>query len=228
MLNELRKPFFFLALALLCIAVLLEGAAPLLGLTVPPSAGLPAPAAGYGVPSMLLLDALLVWTVLLMGVSLLLPERLHGRLQGLVSLVVGVVVFIAALALLFLAIQLVSLMLGLLLAPVFGTVAYFAAFADFDRSGAAVVLGLLMLLKLGFAVCLVLAQQRFLENKGLVLLVACSLLGVLLVSFLHGLVPGFLVSITDMVGAIVITVLALIWAVVFMVGSLVSVVKAIV
>lgn len=225
MLDELRKPFFFLALVLIVIAVLAEGAAKLLGVQ---GASLPAPASGFGVPAMLLLDALLILTVTLMGLSLLIPERVQGRLQGLVTLIVSLVVLIAAVVLLFTSIQLLTLMVSLLLAAPFGTIAYLAAWRGFPRADAAVVLSLVLLLKLGFAICLVFAQQRFLENKGLVLLIATSLVAVLLLSFLHGLVPGILVSITDTVGAIVIAILTLIWAVTFLVGSVISVVKAVV
>jgi hypothetical protein len=225
MLDELRKPVFFLALVLIVIAVLAEGAAKLLGVQ---TTTLPAPASGFGVPAMLLLDALLILTVTLMGLSLLLPERIQGRLQGLVTLIVSLLVLIASVVLIFFSIQLLTLMVSLLLAAPFGTIAYLAAWGDFDRGGAAVVLSLVLLLKLGFAICLVFAQQRFLENKGLVLLIATSLIAVLLLSFLHGFVPGILVSITDTVGALVIAVLTLIWAVIFLIGSVISVVKAVV
>ncbi len=225
MLDELRKPFFFLALLLIVVAVLAEGAAKLLGVQ---NASLPAPASGFGVPAMLLLDTLLILTVTLMGLSLLIPERVQGRLQGLVTLIVSLVVLIAAVVLLFSSIQLLTLMVSLLLAAPFGTIAYLAAWGGFDRGGAATVLSLVLLLKLGFAICLVVAQQRFLENKGLVLLIATSLIAVLLLSFLHGFVPGILVSITDTVGALVIAILTLIWAVIFLIGAVISVVKAVV
>lgn len=225
MLDELRKPFFFLALVLIAVAVLVEGAAKLLGVQ---SGSLPAPAAGFGVPAMLLLDSLLILTVTLMGLALLLPERVQGRLQGLATLIVSLLVLIASVVLIFFSIQLLTLMVSLLLAVPFGTIAYLAAWGGFDRGGAAVVLSLVLLLKLGFAVCLVLAQQRFLENKGLVLLIATSLIAVLLLAFLHGFVPGILVSITDMVGALVIAILTLIWALIFLIGAVISVVKAVV
>lgn len=228
MLDDLRKPFFIIALVLIVLAMLLEMGSPLLIGSEGGKRLATALAEGWGVSSLAVLDALVILTVALMGVSLLLPERVHGRVQGLVSLVVSLLVLLASIGLLFAAIGLISLMLGLLLAPIFGTAAYFLAFSDFDRSGAATMLGLLMLLKLGFAICLMLAHQRFLENKGLVLLVATSLLAVLLVGFLHALVPGPLVSITDMLGAIIVLVLALIWAVIFIVGGLISVIKAVV
>ena len=45
---------------------------------------------------------------------------------------------------------------------------------------------------------------------------------------LHGFVPGFLVSITDGIGAVVIAIVVAVLGVMFLVGSIVSVVKAIV
>ena len=65
-------------------------------------------------------------------------------------------------------------MVSLLLAPPFGPIAYLALWGGFDTDGATVALGLTMLLKLAFAACLVLAHQRFLQNKGLVVLVLLS------------------------------------------------------
>jgi hypothetical protein len=110
----------------------------------------------------------------------------------------------------------------------FGTIAYFAAFANFDTSGAQIALSLVMVLKLVFAVCLVIAHQRFLENKGLVLIIITSLVSNLVIAFLQGLVPGFLVSITDDIAAIIVCILAIIWAVVYLIGGIVSVVKVII
>lgn len=225
--DELRKPFFILALVFIGLAMLLEMGSSLLIGAVAPAAAARSNAEGVGVSSLAVLDALVILTVGLMATSLLLPERVQGRIQGLISLVVSLLVLLASLALLILGFGLVSLMLSLLLAPIFGTIAYLAIYGDFDRTTVATILSLLMLLKLGFAICLMLAHQRFLENKGLVLLVATSLLAVLLIGFLHALVPGYLVSITDVIGAIVVAVLALIWAVIFIVGGLISVVKAV-
>jgi hypothetical protein len=74
----------------------------------------------------------------------------------------------------------------------------------------------------------VLAHQRFLQNKGLVLIIATSFLANLIIAFLYGFVPGFLVSITDAVAAIVICILALVWGIVYLIGGAVSVVKVIV
>ena len=66
-----------------------------------------------------------------------------------------------------------------------------------------------------------------LQNKGLVLLILTSFLGNLIISFLHNFVPIILVSITDALGGIVVAILAVIWAIFFMIFAIISIVKAI-
>lgn len=181
---------------------------------------------GLGIPSVALLDVLLVYTLALLALALLVPERIQGRLQGIATLVVSLLVLLAAIALILRAFGELLLMLGLLLAVPFGTLTYLAVYGSFATGAAAAVLSMSTLLKLGFAVVLVLAHQRFLQNKGLVLLILTSLVANLVVSFLHALVPRFLVSITDAVGAIIGGILAAIWAVVLLIGAVVAVIKA--
>lgn len=246
--DRLRKPFFIAALVCLVLAVLVELGSPLLLPTQAPNpAEIPLdqeaqdagvnlgaiiqlqqdnpPTPGLGIPYLALLDGLLLLTLGLMGASLIIPERVHGRVQGLATLIGAIVALLAGLAMLLAAIGLLFLMVGLFTAVPFGTIAYLAVWGFFNRAGASGTLGLLMLLKVVAAVCLVLAHQRFLQNKGLVLLVLTSLLANALVSFLHGFVPIVLVSITDALGAIIVAILALIWAVVLLIGSLVSIFK---
>jgi hypothetical protein len=227
--NHLRKPFFLVALALMVIAVLLELAAlKLVGAGSAAGAALDLPTPGFGIPYLAILDGQALFSVLLMGISLMLPEALHGRLQGIITLCTSLLCLVLSIVMIMAALALLMLMVSLLIAPIFGTIAYFALYADFDRDSAAVTLSMLTTLKIAFAVCLVLAHQDYLKNKGLVAIVASSLLANLLLAFLHGLVPGFLVSITDMLGAVIIAVLALVWAVIFLVGSVVAIGKAVI
>jgi hypothetical protein len=219
MLDKLRKPLFLIAVALIFIVLLIEIGS---GLVEFFEAGRP----GMGIPYLVLLDVLLVFTIALMAGSLLIPERVQGRIQGIATLIVSILVILAATVKVFTALGKLTLMVSLLLAPIFGTIAYFAMFGDFNRAPAAVTLSLLMTLKLFFAGFLVFAHQRFLQNKGLVLMILTSLVANIIISFLHGLVPGFLVSITDAVAAIIIAILAIIWAIVFLIGSIISIVKA--
>lgn len=181
---------------------------------------------GRGIPYLALLDALLLFTVALMGMSLLVRERIQARVQGVATLVVSVLVILGGIGMILAAIAALILMVSLLLAVPFGTLAYLAVYGSFNRSGASAALGLLMVLKIAFAACLLLSQERFLQNKGLVALILTSLAGNVVISFLQGLVPGFLVSITDDVAAIVVAILAVLWAIFLLIGSLGSIVKA--
>jgi hypothetical protein len=135
----------------------------------------------------------------------------------------AIVALLSGIAMLFGAISLLLLMVSLFTAVPFGTIAYLAIWGFFNRGGASATLGLLMTFKVAACICLALAHPRFLQNKGLVLLVLTSLLAGAIVSVLHGWVPGILVSITDAIGAIVVAILGLIWAVVLLIGALVSI-----
>jgi hypothetical protein len=73
----------------------------------------------------------------------------------------------------------------------------------------------------------VFAHQRFLQNKGLVLIIATSLIASIIVSFLHGLVPLFLVSITDAIAGIVVAIIAVIWGIFFLIGSIPAIIRAV-
>lgn len=232
MLDELRKPVFFLAVILMGLTVIFEaGSAAILGMqsveTANAFAASGAQAPGMGIPTLAVFDALVLFTVILMCVSLFVPERVHAKTQGVITLIVSVLVLIACIGLIIMAVSRVFLMLGLLLAPIFGTIAYLAMYGDFDTDRARVILAFIMSLKFIVAVLLVIAHQRFLENRGLVLIMLSSILAGMIVGFCHGVVPGFLVSITDGVAALVVLVIALIWALFFLAGSLKSMVKAV-
>jgi hypothetical protein len=182
---------------------------------------------GLGIPYLALIDGVLVFTIGLMALALFVPGRVGGRVQGVVTLVFSIVLILASLLLTILAFVQLILMVTLLFAFPFGTIAYLAGWGFFATAAAKVVLGLIMLLKLGFVVCLVLAQPRFLQNKGLVLLVLTSLIATIIVSFLQGLVPSILVSITDALAAVIVGIIAIIWCIVLLIGSIPAIVRAV-
>lgn len=240
--GELRKPFFVVAIVAIGLVVLVELGSTLLigggdasaalarqinglGVSAPQASGEEPP--GRGVPYLVLIDVILLYTVLLMGAALLLPDRLHGRVQGVTTLIGSIVLIIVAFIMGLIAFIELLIMVALATAAPFGTVVYLAIWGFFPRGDAAVVLSLLMFLKLAFCVFLVLAHQRFLQNKGLVLLVLTSLVCNIIVAFLHGLVPIILVSIVDDIAAIIFAILAIIWAIVLLIGSIPAVVKAV-
>lgn len=254
LMNRLRTPFLLLAILLSFFVVLIETGSALPGVlqghAIPITAfQLPAQATttvntlssdqqevlaqvnkqdrppGLGVPDLAILDCIVLFTLALMGVALIVPARIQGKVQGVVTLIFSFLLILFALAQIFLALASVILMIALLLAFPFGTIVYLIIYGSFNRAGADVVLSILMLLKFGLALCLVFAQQRFFESKGLVLLIITSLVGNVIISFLLGLVPGVIVSITDAIAAIVVGIIAVIWAIILLIGSLVSIVK---
>ncbi len=182
---------------------------------------------GVGIPDLALLDGLLLFGVGVIGAPFLLTDRVIGRIQGLLTLIVSLLMLIFSVIAIFTALAKVLLMIGLFVAAPFGTIAYMAKWGFFDKGGAAALLSMLLLLKLVFAGCLVLAHQCFLQNKGLVLMLITSLVANLIVSFLHGLVPRFLMSITDGIAGIVVLILVAIWAIVLLIGSIIAVRKAV-
>ena len=181
---------------------------------------------GLGIPAIVLVDAILLLVLLIMAAALAVPARVHGRVQGVVGAVVSILVIIAAIATAFRALAQLILMVSLLLAFPFGTIVYLIIWGSFDRGGAAVALGLLLLIKIVAAICLAVAHQAFVVDKGLLLMVAASLIAGLVVSFLHGFVPGILVSITDAIAAIVVAIIGIIVALLALIGSVMSIVRA--
>jgi hypothetical protein len=223
----MRKPFLIVALIVLALVVMIE-AGSFFFLDASNAGGrgdLQNP--GLGISYLLSLDGLLLFGVGLIGIGLFLPDRLQGRVQGILTLIVSLLVLLASVVMIYLALALLMLMVSLLLAVPFGTAVYFATFAHFDTKDAAITLSSIMTLKLVFAVLLLLAHERFLQMKSLVFMVLTSLLATVIVSFLHGFAPaGFLVSITDGIAAIIVAILAAIWALVLLIGSIPAVIKA--
>jgi hypothetical protein len=226
MLDSMRKPFFIVSLIAIFLAVLVElGSIAILG---HPAQGLDISVNSKAIPSMALLDGLVFYATLIIGIALLIPERVQSKVQGIVTLIFSILLLLAGIAALVVDITLLILMVSLLMAPIFGTIAYFAIWASFDTGGPRVALSLLMTLKVIFGVCLVLAHQRFLQNKGYVLIILTSFLANFIIAFLYGLFPGVVLSIADVIAAIIICILAIIWTVVYLIGGIVSVVKVIV
>ncbi|MEY6433748.1 hypothetical protein ABC977_15190 [Thioalkalicoccus limnaeus] len=218
--ERLRTPLMILALVLAALILMIQlGAAALPALLAVATPGL-------GIPYLALYDAILLYSLALMASALVAPARLQGRLQGILSLLFFLVLLVAGVLLVLVALAKLILMISLFVAVPFGTIAYLAVYADFPVGVARATLGILMTLKLAMVVSLLLAHQRFLENKGLVILIAISLVLNLLVAFLHALVPGLLVSILDAAAAILVGLVAAIWALLALVGSLMAIVKA--
>jgi hypothetical protein len=160
------------------------------------------------------------------GLGVVLPQSLMGRVQGIASLVLSILLITGAIVAIFAALTLLLLMVALI-ASFFGIIVYLAVFGDFGRNQAAIILSVLLAAKIAFGVLLILAHQRFLQNKGLVLLVVTSLIANVVISILHGLVPIVLVSVTDAIAAIIVSVLAVVWAIGLLVGAIIAIIRII-
>jgi len=224
----MRKPFLIAALIIILLVVLVELASvATLGRAASAVSSLEAPTPGKAIPALALLDGLILFATLIIAIALLVPERVQSKVQGIVTGIVSILLLLGCITTIVADFALLILMVTLLMAIPFGTIAYFIMWANFDTGGARIALSLLMALKIAFAGLLVAAQQRFLGNKGFVLIILTSLAANLIIVTLHGLVPGFLVSITDSIAAIVVSILAAVWAVVYLIGGFVSVVKVV-
>jgi hypothetical protein len=242
--GNLRKPFLLLAMLAIILVVLVElGSGLLLGggdaadqlqkgftdLGVPPPADLGnvSQPPGRGIMYLALIDVIALYTTGLFTLSLIVPDRVQARAQGVATLIGSIILIIVSFVLLIIAFIELMIMVTLFLAPPFGTLAYLFIWGFFPVGKASVIIGLLMFLKLAWAVLLIIAQPRFLQNKGLVLLILTSLVCTLCLEFLHGLLPVILVSILDDVGAIIFSVTGIVWGIVLLIGSIPAIVKAV-
>jgi len=228
MIDELRKPFLIIALVLIFLVVIIEASSSLLmDLGTPGASALDATTPGYGITYLAFLDGLLFYVILLITLAIFIPEKIQGRIQGCATIIVTFLGCLGTIVAIFMCLIVLIIMVTLLLAPIFGTIAYLAIYGHFDRSGAAVTLSLIMTLKIAFAICMFLAHQNFIKDKALVLIILTSFLGNLVIGFLHNFVPGPIVSIADAIAAIVVGILAVIWALILFIKAIPSVLKAI-
>ena len=182
---------------------------------------------GLAIPYLALIDGLLLLAMIIMVLNLIGPKQAVGRTQGIVSVILMILLILGSIVLAIIALVKLVLMVTLFISAPFGTLAYLALFGSFDTGGAGVALALIMALKVAFCIQLVWGQQRFLQMKGFVALVATSLLLTFAIGFLYGLVPFVLVSIIDALAALVIAIVAIIWALVLLVGGIIGAVRAI-
>jgi len=179
------------------------------------------PTPGMGITTLALIDGLIfyAWTTIKIGAFI--PEKILSPATKISNFIFFLIMFIASIAVLFVSLALLILMVSLVMAIPFGTIAYMAMYAGFPKGEAQATLAIIMSLKVAFAVIIVLGEKRlFQDYRQFLILLACSFLLNIIISFLHALVPGFLVSITDAVAAIVISIFAIIWFLVLLVGSL--------
>ena len=221
---ELRLPFFIAACVCLLLALLVEIAGGEAFTSIFFSAR---DTPGRAINALALVDGVLLYSLFWMLLSVVAPRGITGRLQGCVTLFFSFFGCLGTLVLIYAALALLMLMLSLLVAVPFGTLVYLAAWGHFARGAAAATLALVMLLKVAFLILLVVAHQRFLQNKGLLVLVGVSLGLTWLIGFVHAFLPIILVSIGDQLMALVICIVAAVWLLLLLIGAVFATIKAI-
>ena len=152
--GALRRPLFYAALVVFAVVVLVEvGMSLLLGQTAvePVSAAeagkldvpldvflktqqADAEPPGAGIGFLAFLDGLLLFTVVMLGLSLIMDLRTYGRAQGVATLVVMLLWVIASFLTAMLALAKLFLMIGLFVSAPFGTIAYLALWGNFPKA----------------------------------------------------------------------------------------------
>lgn len=182
---------------------------------------------GLGITYLALPTGLLLVVMVQISLPMLIGHRATGTVQGVISIVTGIIGVIAGIIMAIVAFVSLLLMVSLFLATPFGTLAYLAIYGFFPVGAAATILTLVMLALIVTAVLLVLAQQRFLQNKSLVLLLITCLLLAFVTMFVQGFVPGILASITDALAALITAIVGIIWALVMLIGGIVAAIRAV-
>lgn len=220
---SVRTPFFVLAVLTMTLVVAFE-LATLAFLRTAVVGDESAP--GLGGPYLALLDGILLWTTLVFTMGYFPLKEVTSRVATIIGLILAFFGMIGAFFMILFSFTALMLMVGLLLAAPFGTIAYLAAFGDFPKSEAVAALSFIMLLKLLFLVFLALTDLGYLKAKGLMILLGISILATWLTSFLIALPPSFLSAITDTVGALITSVIGFVWLIVIFIFAIVGVFKA--
>lgn len=183
---------------------------------------------GIGIKGLSLLNLLLAYVLVLMLLDQLpVWQKLAPKVQGIVTFILTLLGLIVSIVAVVAALQLLLLMVALLFAPPFGTIAYFALWGSFDTDASRTLLAFVMGLQIVGVIAILAVNPTLLKNIWLMLLIGSSLLMTFVLGILHAFPPSFLVSITDAIGAIVAGILSAIWMIIFLVGAVIAVIRAI-
>ena len=180
---------------------------------------------GFGVPYMVVLDAIFAFTLASMASGLFIPQSVQATGQGVVTCLVALTALIGGVVMIFAALLELMTMIALLLAIPFGTIVYLIVYGSFDTTTSNAILAVVMSLKVLAIICVLLAHQAFIQRIGLLLLVLSSLVINVLVTFLLSFPPGFLVSITDAVAGIVVALCGVVWSIPLLIAAILAIVK---
>jgi len=205
----MKKPLAIIAVVALLLATLVEA-----GSAIAQSLGVTSDPPGVAILTLVAVDIALLLRFALTTFGTLVSGSVQGKIDGLATLVAGILLILFGITTALIALGMLMMMLGLVLAAPFGTLIYMGLFGSFATGAASALLSLAMLLKLGAMAAFAFWNIHVLRSKSTVLLALTSLLSSALISILHGIVPRFLVSITDAIAAIIIGIICIVWGIV--------------
>jgi hypothetical protein len=141
-------------------------------------------------------------------------------------LVLSLLGLLGTLVFAFCTFTLIMLMVTLLLAAPFGTLAYFAVWGHFPTGPARISVALVMSLKLIGIGLIAASHLTLLKNKFFLVLAGCSIGLTFVLGLLYAFPPRFLVSITDAIGALIAAIVAFVWMVIVLIGAIFAVIRA--
>jgi hypothetical protein len=178
---------------------------------------------GMGIMALAFIDGILLYSWSTIKAGSIIPEKFLTPATKIANLCFFFSMLMAAIATIVTAIALITVMVSLLLAIPFGTIVYMIKYANFSTGAAQSTLAILMSLKILFTISLIVGEARlFQDYRKFLYVLATSFVVNIIIGFTHGMVPGFLVSITDAIGAIIVAVIALVWLITMFLGSIIT------
>jgi hypothetical protein len=157
---------------------------------------------------------------------LIIDRSAVAKVRGPAFAIVAILMILSAITILVKALVSLIVMIALLLSIPFGTIIYMILYAGFDTSAASLALHALFALKVACFVCIIAASGYFIANIGLVFLFGTSVILQLVINFLYSFPPRFLLAIADRIGAILVSIVAIIWALIAGIGGIIAFAKA--
>jgi hypothetical protein len=125
MLDSMRKPIFIVALIVIFLTVLAEvGSMAIVGSPTAAATQLGLSATRWAIPALPLLDGLLLFATVIIAIALFVPDRVQSKVQGAVTVLFSLFLLLIAIRVFFVNLALLFVMIALLLAIPFGTIAY--------------------------------------------------------------------------------------------------------
>lgn len=170
-----------------------------------------------------IIDLYLLLTMLFIGANYLINPSLITKSQGIITIIFCIPTILFSITNIVLLVAKVVLMISLLMAPIFGTIAYFAIYSGYDKSNTINFIKVLLILKFSLIISFLITNLKNISNIGLVTLLLTPIGLLWLMSLLFGLIPKFLLSIVDGIVAIIFLVVVLIWSISFLLNSIKSI-----